>query len=195
MDQVCPFPFWLNYIYNMYPLQVGYGWDWRQKGTWAPTAVNDWYQRMEILLKKREANTNPNNRFFFTRLSGDSINHIRHRDCLTKQCRGPKLKEPNLITSTCHRKYVVTVSPLLDLQEKELDGLARHIGHDIRVHREYYRLIESGAGKSQQNIGTSWWGKHPSSHWEIFEWSRGWCWLVKHPCLVLVDHNPFKFCT
>ena len=31
------------------------------------------------------------------RLSEDSINHIRHRDCLTKQCRGLKLKEPSLI--------------------------------------------------------------------------------------------------
>ena len=146
-------------------------------------------EAMEILLKKRRGQHQSKQQVFLYPY------HIRHRDCLTKQCRGVKLKEPNLITSTCHRKYVVTVSPLLDLQEKELDGLARHMGHDIRVHREYYRLIESGAGKSRQNIGTSWWGKHPSSHWEIFEWSRGWCWLVKHPCLVLVDHNPFIFRT
>ncbi|CAH3020709.1 unnamed protein product [Porites evermanni] len=89
-------------------------------------------EAMEILLKKRRG---------------------QHQS--KQQCRGVKLKEPNLITSTCHRKYVVTVSSLLDLQEKELDGLARHMGHDIRVHREYYRLIESGAGKSRQNIGTS----------------------------------------
>ena len=32
---------------------------------------------------------------------------------------------------------------MLDLQEQELDWLARHMGHDIRVHREYYRLHES----------------------------------------------------
>ena len=29
---------------------------------------------------------------------------------------------------------------MLDLQGKELDWLARHMGHDIQVHREYYRL-------------------------------------------------------
>ena len=46
---------------------------------------------------KNEANTNPNNKFFFTRLSEDSIHHIPHRDCLTKQCRGLEVKEPNFI--------------------------------------------------------------------------------------------------
>ena len=48
-----------------------------------------------------------------------------------------------ITTSTHLRKYVATVSQVLDLQEKELDWLARHKGHDIRVHREYYRLHES----------------------------------------------------
>ena len=99
---------------------------------------------MDILVKKRqEANINTNKKFFFARPSEDSLNHIRHWDCLRKQCTGLKLKEPDLITSTHLRKYVATVSQVLDLQEKELDWLARHMGHDIRVHREYYRLHES----------------------------------------------------
>ena len=99
---------------------------------------------MDILVKKRqEANINTNNKFFFARPSEDSLNHIRHWDCLRKQCTGLKLKQPDLITSTHLRKYVATVSQVLDLQEKELDWLARHMGHDIRVHREYYRLHES----------------------------------------------------
>ena len=177
MDQVCPFPFWLNYIYNMYPLQVGYGWDWRQKGTWAPTAVNDWYQRSNGDLTQEKTRPTRIQTTGFSLPACLKTQLITFaRDCLTKQCRGLKLKEPNLITSTCHRKYVVTVSPPLDLQEKELDLLAQHMGHDIRVHREYFRLNESGAGKNRQNIGTNWWGKHPWSHWGIFEWSRGWCW-------------------
>ena len=60
-----------------------------------------------------------------------------------KLCTGLKLEEPYLLTTTCLRKYVATVSQVLDLQEKELDWLARHMGHDVRVHREYYRLHES----------------------------------------------------
>ena len=99
---------------------------------------------MDILVKKRqEANINTNKKFFFARPSEDSMNHIRHWDCLRKQCTGLKLKEPDLITRTHLRKYVATVSQVLDLQEKELDWLARHMGHDVRVHREYYRLHES----------------------------------------------------
>jgi hypothetical protein len=41
------------------------------------------------------------------------------------------------------RKYIATITQVLSLEEKELDWLARHLGHDIRTHREYYRLHES----------------------------------------------------
>ncbi|XP_068707934.1 uncharacterized protein [Montipora foliosa] len=54
-----------------------------------------------------------------------------------------KLEKPEAVTSTRLRKYVATVSQILDLQENELDWLARHLSHDISVHREYYRLHES----------------------------------------------------
>ena len=52
-------------------------------------------------------------------------------------------KCPDAIQSVKLRKYVATVSQILNLEENELDWLARHLGHDIRVHREYYRLQES----------------------------------------------------
>lgn len=29
------------------------------------------------------------------------------------------------------------------MEEKEVDWLARHLGHDIHVHRDFYRLHES----------------------------------------------------
>ena len=48
-----------------------------------------------------------------------------------------------MIPSTRLRKYVATVSQILDLQDNGLDWLACHLGHDISVHREYYRLHES----------------------------------------------------
>ena len=35
------------------------------------------------------------------------------------------------------------MSQILDLQDNGLDWLACHLGHDISVHREYYRLHES----------------------------------------------------
>lgn len=51
-------------------------------------------------------------------------------------------KNPENITSTKLRKHVATVSQLLNLQNNELDQLASFMGHDIEVHREFYRLPE-----------------------------------------------------
>ena len=53
------------------------------------------------------------------------------------------LEKPHLITSTRLRKYVATVSQIIDMTGSELDWLARHLGHDIQVHRDFYRLHES----------------------------------------------------
>jgi len=38
---------------------------------------------------------------------------------------------------------MATVSQIFELKEGEVDWLARHITHDIRVHREFYRLHDS----------------------------------------------------
>ncbi|CAG9824529.1 unnamed protein product [Phaedon cochleariae] len=53
------------------------------------------------------------------------------------------LESPETITSTKLGKYVATVFQVFNLKENECDWLARHLGHDIRVHREYYRLHEN----------------------------------------------------
>ena len=31
-------------------------------------------------------------------------------------------------------------SQVLDMTEKELEYLAKHLGHDVKTHKEYYRL-------------------------------------------------------
>ncbi|XP_071944678.1 uncharacterized protein [Antedon mediterranea] len=46
----------------------------------------------------------------------------------------------HLIRSTKMRKYIATVSQILNLKESQLDWLADHLGHSINVHRDYYRL-------------------------------------------------------
>ena len=52
-------------------------------------------------------------------------------------------EHPEYVTSTKLRKHAATLSQLLCLKENELDVLANFMGHDIRVHREYYRLPEN----------------------------------------------------
>jgi hypothetical protein len=85
------------------------------------------------------------NPYAFARVNRYSLEHLRGWDslryCDTK-C-SPKLQNPDGITSTRLRKYIATITQVLSLEEKELDWLARHLGHDIRIHREYYRLHES----------------------------------------------------
>ena len=41
------------------------------------------------------------------------------------------------------RKYAATVAQLVDMDENEMGWLARHMGHDIQVHKEFYRMQES----------------------------------------------------
>lgn len=48
-------------------------------------------------------------------------------------------KRPDLIRSTGLRKQIATLSQILNLKDNELDILAKFLGHDIRVHREFYR--------------------------------------------------------
>ena len=52
-------------------------------------------------------------------------------------------KSPEAITSTNLRKHIATLSQIMNLKENELDQLANFLGHDIRVHREFYRLPDA----------------------------------------------------
>ena len=52
-------------------------------------------------------------------------------------------KRLETLTSTQLRKHVATLSQIMNLNDLELDQLAKFMGHDIRVHREYHRLTEN----------------------------------------------------
>lgn len=67
---------------------------------------------------------------------------VRGSDCIRKYADACGAKHPEHITSTRLRKQVGTLSQLFCLKDHELDILAKFMGHDIRVHREYYRLTE-----------------------------------------------------
>ena len=72
-----------------------------------------------------------------------SVKYIRGPDAIRKHVRKCKIKCPQALTTTNLRKQVATLSQLLNLSENELELLANHLGHDIKIHREYYRLPES----------------------------------------------------
>ncbi|KAK9688430.1 hypothetical protein QE152_g35338 [Popillia japonica] len=71
------------------------------------------------------------------------IEYMRGHDCLRKCCGYAQLESPENINGTKLRKYIATVTQIINLTENETDWLARHLGHDVRVHRDFYRLHES----------------------------------------------------
>ena len=102
---------------------------------------------MELLINKRPESIPQDNKYVFARSSKGSLGHLRGWDCVSANVKDIErnLKMPKEITSTKLRKYIATVSQAAALTEVDVDWLARHLGHDVRIHREFYRLHESTA--------------------------------------------------
>ena len=100
---------------------------------------------IELLISKREEiGIGEENSYIFAAPTRKSLSHIRGNDALSsvlEKCK--ELKCPGLIKSTKLRKYVATVSQIINLEKNELEWLAKHMGHDLSIHNQYYRLADS----------------------------------------------------
>ncbi|XP_074530856.1 uncharacterized protein LOC141793879 [Halichoeres trimaculatus] len=94
---------------------------------------------MELLAETREmCGVLKENIYMFARPG--ALSAYRGGECIQKFARESGAKNPEALTSTKLRKHIATMSQVLNLQENESDQLADFLGHDIRVHRQYYRL-------------------------------------------------------
>ncbi|XP_071314144.1 uncharacterized protein [Trachinotus anak] len=94
---------------------------------------------MELLADTREmCGISKENIYMFARPG--ALSAYRGGECIQKFARESGAKHPEVLTSTRLRKHIATMSQVLNLQENEADQLADFLGHDIRVHRQYYRL-------------------------------------------------------
>uniref|UniRef100_A0A8W8IQ16 Uncharacterized protein n=1 Tax=Magallana gigas TaxID=29159 RepID=A0A8W8IQ16_MAGGI len=93
-----------------------------------------------ILLKARKA-LKIDSEFIF--IKPRNSKPIRGSDCLRKCSVNCGAKCPKLLTSTKLRKHLATMCQVLELSESNQDILAKFMGHDIRIHREFYRLPDS----------------------------------------------------
>lgn len=75
--------------------------------------------------------------------TGKESSHIRAVDVIAKVANQCGATKPELIRSTKLRKYTATICQILNLQENELEWLANHLGHSIRVHREFYSFKDN----------------------------------------------------
>ncbi|XP_053301945.1 uncharacterized protein LOC128460698 isoform X3 [Pleuronectes platessa] len=94
---------------------------------------------LSLLISKRsECGICATNVFLFARPK--SMSHYRGQDSLRVHASQCGAKHPEHLRSTQLRKHVATLSQVLNLKNNELDQVADFLGHDIRVHRDFYRL-------------------------------------------------------
>ena len=93
-----------------------------------------------LIMYRDKIGVHGENRYVFAAPTRGSMNFLRGYDCLSSTVDRLQLQNPGAIKSTRLRKYIATVSQILDLGNTELEWLARHMGHDLSIHKEYYRL-------------------------------------------------------
>ena len=113
-----------------------------KKGRTVPILLTEAIMESLKLLKskRREAGVLRENEYLFPLMK--STGHIRGCDAIRKHANLCGASKPEYLRSTRLRKHIGTVSQVMNLKDNELDLLARFLGHDIRVHREFYRLPE-----------------------------------------------------
>ncbi|KAK2810392.1 hypothetical protein Q5P01_000403 [Channa striata] len=98
-------------------------------------------ESVDLLINMREkAGVPAQNPYLFARPG--AITYIRGGVYLRKHAEESKAEHPELLRSTKLRKQVGTLCQLLDLSEQELEQVARFMGHDIRVHCDFYRQTD-----------------------------------------------------
>lgn len=94
---------------------------------------------MELLVEMRElCHVRSDNIFMFGR--PETLLAYRGGVCLKKFAELCGAHHPDALTSTKLRKHIATMSQVLNLEENDCDQLADFLGHDIRIHKQYYRL-------------------------------------------------------
>ncbi|PIK40837.1 hypothetical protein BSL78_22310 [Apostichopus japonicus] len=113
-----------------------------KRGRTVPVLMTDFVKSsIDTLMKYRNgAQVSETNKYLFAVAKLDTNSHIRGSDCLREHSNLCGAKQPALLRSTRLRKHIATMSQLMNLRDNELDVLSNYMGHDIHVHRNFYRL-------------------------------------------------------
>lgn len=80
------------------------------------------------------------NKHVFCSVSERRTDYIRGSDVIQDFCNRSSAKRPEALRSTKLRQQVATMTHILNLKDNELGILANFMGHDVKVHPEYYRF-------------------------------------------------------
>lgn len=104
---------------------------------------------IDLLLDLRQvAEVDEGNPHVFAAKRG-SLNSVRGSQIIRSYREAIAITKPENITATGLRKHAATSTQVLDLTEGDRDNFARHLGHDIRVHRKFYQLNQKAANVIQ----------------------------------------------
>lgn len=95
-------------------------------------------EELELLCNKREECAVKKEIYLFARLGHDT--YLRGSDCICKYSNECGAKNPVALCSTELRKQIATLSSVLNLKDADRDQFARYLGHNIRIHEDFYRL-------------------------------------------------------
>ncbi|XP_063059396.1 uncharacterized protein LOC134452758 isoform X2 [Engraulis encrasicolus] len=97
-------------------------------------------QSMELLVETRSSCFPVENQYMFGRPGTQS--HFKGSDCIQIFAQHCGAKHPEWLSSTKLRKHIATMSKVLNLTDTDMDLLVQFLGHDIHVHKKFYRLPE-----------------------------------------------------
>ncbi|KAF0303913.1 hypothetical protein FJT64_024170 [Amphibalanus amphitrite] len=93
---------------------------------------------MDLIVRMRPRMSLRGNPYIFAKAKSKS--YVPGWAAIKSACGTCDPKKPELITSTKIRKYLATVTQVLQLDEQQLEWVANHLGHSLDVHRQFYRL-------------------------------------------------------
>ena len=98
-------------------------------------------EALDVMVGSRQTVTiNANNEYVFAASVG--LGSLRGCDVIRECAVLCGASRPEALRSTSLRKQIATMAQILNLKNNELDSLANFMGHDIRVHRNFYRLSD-----------------------------------------------------
>ncbi|XP_057183197.1 uncharacterized protein LOC130549867 isoform X3 [Triplophysa rosa] len=93
-----------------------------------------------LIANRKECSVPEENDYLFA--VPQCLTYYRGHESLRRLADECGAQKPDCLRSTKLRKEIATTSQILNLKDNELDQLADFLGHDISVHRQFYRLSE-----------------------------------------------------